>query len=122
MKIATSDERVKELVLSTVPVVDILSEESISRLKEPIRSDFEEGVEQGWSSSYEMGYDLATQLGIMKLERDALNYAIGAFEGSVKDFLDEFVDYLDGDDGSRKEIYGFIDLVDNGEVCMKYNS
>lgn len=122
MFISTDKEQVRDCILKLVPVEEVLSARSMRRLEEAIKSDFYEGVEGQWGSQYSVDYPLNTVVGGMKLERDALLYAIKAFEGSIQDFLDEFIDYLDGDDEARKEVDAFLDLVDNGEVSVRYVS
>lgn len=83
-----------EIVSSIVPAKMVFSHETMKEVTRAIISDFIEGVENNWYHNIELTYEQTT-IGSMKLEGDAVDYALYAHELNLKDFLDEFVDYVD---------------------------
>lgn len=103
-----------EFIERNLKASDVFSPETMRRAYSAIRSDFEEGVLCGWSD-VDLGFDWTTDIGRLKLEKQAIEYAIYASELNLYDFIQEFIDYIEDDFDEYKD---FVSKVEDGRYRL----
>lgn len=104
----------------SIPLDAVFSKKSMQDFMRAIQSDFIEGVMDGWSSKYSVDYDHDTYIGGLKLDRDALDYAIYASELNLYDFMQEFGDYLYTPE-HEAEYAKALDQINSAEVTINWH-
>lgn len=106
-----------DFIKRSVKASDVFSGDTMAKAYMAIRNDFYDDIIEGWSGTTieDIGYDWRTTIGDLRLEKQAIEYAIYASELNLHDFLEEFIDYVEDDYDQYLE---FVKNVEEGKYKL----